>query len=74
MMKNPDDSNLPSFILKTYERLAPELNIPSLTPVSREWSIYSRPHSVSNFIIYIGWYKYFVCVTMGYSYFLILKH
>lgn len=40
MMKNPsDDSNLPSFILKTYERLAPELNIPSLTPVSREWSI-----------------------------------
>lgn len=56
MMKNScDDSNLPSFILKTYERLAPELNIPSLMPVSREWSMYSRPHSVSNFIIYIGW-------------------
>lgn len=63
MMKNPSvDSNLSPFILKTYERLAPELNIPSVTPVSREWSIYSRPHSVSNFIIYIGWLISCLCI------------
>ena len=47
----------PSFILKTY------ISIPSLMQIkNREWSILWASHSVSNFIIYIG----YVCVTMGY--------
>ena len=56
-------SDLTSFIFKTYKHIFAYAN------QTAENGIYSRPHSVSNFIIYMG------CLfNSTIFYFLILKH
>lgn len=66
MMKNPSGgSDLSVINSQDIRKVGCRTFTFAYTDQTTENGVYSRPHSVSNFIIYLGW-LISVCVMMGY--------